>query len=232
MQRDFQYHKNVQIALKTVLDNLAHYIDSAASEKTIAFAAKKLLENERQKFQWFHDIQICVSSGHDTKRSQTSKYCNPGNIKIGKSNLIGVSLKSVDLACVGDCSRSYVLENDNIVQEPITNSMAEGLNTAYSIHDKMRAYISADTQFNELYNFSDTLLASTEFENIIDNNNFGHSVSLAGDVRQYIEKHNLSKLNEVDFFSYNIHICKNNSSWGFRYENTYFINQHGNLEEL
>ncbi len=232
MQRDFQYHKNVQIALKTVLDKLARYINSASSEKSIAFAAKNLLENERQKFQWFHDIQICVSSGYDTRRTKSSKYCNPGNIKIGKSNLIMVNLKSADSTCVGDCSRSYVLENENIVSEPITDSLAEGVNIAHLIHEQMKEYISAGTQFNDLYNFSGALLAYTGFQNLIDNNNFGHSVSLTGEARQYIERDNLSKLNEVDFFSYNIHICKKNSIWGFRYENTYFINQHGNLEEL
>jgi hypothetical protein len=232
MHQDFQYHKNTQIAVKSVLDKLPKYIDASASEKSIAFAVKNLLALERQKFEWFHDIHISVSSGQDTKRSKNSKYFKPGNDKIGSSNLINVDLKSIDNSCVGDCSRSYVIENANVVSEPETVFMAEGMNIAHLVHDEMKEFISDTTQFHELFLFTEELLASKNFENLVSNNNFGHSISLTGDSRHYLEKGNFSKLSEIDFFSYNIHVCKQNSMWGFRFENIYFINEYGNLEEL
>jgi len=232
MHQDFQHHKNTQIAVKAVLEKLPKYIDGRASEKSIAFAVKNLLDMERRKYQWFHDIQIIVSSGQDTKRTKAGKHSTPGIDKVGDSNLINVDLKSVDVTCVGDCSRSYVVENSNVVNEPETIYMAEGMKTTYFIHEKMKEFISDDTQFHDLYEFTNDLLTTKNFENLVMNNNFGHSVSLAGESRQYIEKSNFCKMREVDFFSYNIHICKQNSMWGFRYENIYFINQFGNLEEL
>lgn len=232
MHQNFQYYKNTQIAVKTVLDKLPKYIDGSSSEKSIAFAAKSLLEMEREKFEWLHDIQIVVSSGQDTKRTRNSKFSKPGNNKLGDSNLINVDLKSVDATCVGDCSRSYVVENAKVVTEPETVFMAEGMETAYSIHEQMLEFISDETQFHELYIFTDALLVNQNFENLIINNNFGHSFLLNDKTRLYIEKGNHVKLSDVEFFSYNIHICKLNSMWGFRYENTYFINNYGNIEEL
>ncbi len=232
MPQDFRYHKNTQIAVKSVLGKVVKYIDAGASEKSIAFAVKNLLEMERQKFQWFHDIQISVSSGQDTKRSKTSKFSKPGNSKIGESNLINVDLKSIDDACVGDCSRSYVIENANVVTKPETNYMAEGMNITHWIHDQMKEFVSDETRFDELFCFTNELLKNKNHENLVVNHNFGHSISLNGQPREYIEKDNSNNLNEFDFFSYNIHICKQNSMWGFRYENTYFINEYGNLEEL
>lgn len=232
MQNNFQYHKNTQIAVKSVLDKLPKYIDGAASEKTIAFAVKNLLEVERKKFEWFHDIQITVSSGQDTKRSKSSKHTNPGNNRVGTSNMINVDLKSVDSACVGDCSRSYIVENSNVVNEPDTVFMAKGISTLYSIHEKMKEYVTEDTQFHDLFIFTKKLLDKFNFENLVINNNFGHTVSIAGDTRSYIEKNNFKTINDVDFFSYNIHICRQNSMWGFRHENIYLINKFGNLEEL
>lgn len=229
---DFQYHKNTQIAVKTVLDKLPKYIDAGASEKSIAFAVKNLLEVERQKFEWYHDIHISVSSGQDTKRTKNSKYTKPGNDKIGHSNLINVDLKSIDNACVGDCSRSYVIENANVVTEPETIYMAEGMRLAYYIHDEMKEFIADDTRFHDLFEFTNEIVVANNFENLVQNNNFGHSISLDSESRLYIEKGNFNKLNEMNFFSYNIHVCKQNSMWGFRYENIYFINQYGNLEEL
>jgi len=86
--QQFQYHRNTQIAVKSVLENLPHYIDGRDSEKTIAFVVKRLLEKERNKFQWYHDIKIFVSSGQDTQRSKDSKYLESGSAKIGNINLI------------------------------------------------------------------------------------------------------------------------------------------------
>jgi len=232
MQQSYQYNKNIQIAVKSVLDKLPKYIDGSSSEKTIAFAVKNLLEMERRKFQWFHDIQICVSSGQDTKRSKTSKYCKPSNNKVGNSNLINVDLTSIDANCVGDCSRSYVIENANVVIEPETIFMAEGMNIAWQFHKKMKEFIADDTVFHDLFIFTNELLLEANFENLIINNNFGHSFSIAGEARSYIEKKNYNKISDFDFFSYNIHVCKKNSMWGFRYENIYLINKFGNIEEL
>lgn len=232
MHQEFQYHKNTQIAIKNVLLKLPKYIDGSASEKSIAFAVKNLLEVERKNFQWNHDIHIQVSSGEDTKRSNSSKYTTPGDNMLGEANLINVDLKSVDDTCVGNCSRSYVLENSSVAVEPETVYMAEGLNNAYLFHEKMKEFILDDTSFHDLYTFTSKLLNELNFENLVINNNFGHGITFNGEARNYIEKDNTSKLLEVDFFSYNIHICKKNSMWGFRYENIYFINEYGNLEEL
>jgi len=232
MNQDFQYHKNTQIAVKSVLEKLPKYINGSASEKTIAFAVKNLLEMERKKFQWNHDIKICVSSGQDTKRAKDSKYIKPGNTKVGSSNLITVDLKSVETNCVGDCSRSYVVENETVVIEPETTFMAEGLDTVQWVHEKMMDFVVEDTSFHDLFLFTTELIEDKDFENLIANNNFGHSFSIDGDSRGFIEKGNDTKIRDVDFYSYNSHICKQNSMWGFRYENIYFINKYGNLEEL
>jgi len=232
MHQDFQYHKNIQIAVKSVLEKLPKYINSDATEKSIAFAVKNLLDMERRNFQWFHDLQISVSSGQDTKRSAPSKYATPGTDKVGHSNLINVDLRSIDVDCVGDCSRSYVIENSKVVEQPETSYMAEGLNVAYKIHEKMKEFFLDTTTCNELYEFTNNLVIEQGFENLVPNNNFGHSFSSSTESRFFIERSNTSKLSEVDFFSFNIHICKQNSMWGFRYENIYFVNQYGNLEEL
>ncbi len=61
--------------------------------------------------------------------------------------------------------------------------------------------------------------------------NLGHSIERRSGDRIYIEKGNKKKLSEVSYFTFEPHISKENSEYGYKWENIYYLEE-GNLKEL
>lgn len=61
--------------------------------------------------------------------------------------------------------------------------------------------------------------------------NLGHSIERRSGDRIYIEKGNKKKLSEVSYFTFELHISKGNSEYGYKWENIYYLEE-GKLKEL
>ncbi len=61
--------------------------------------------------------------------------------------------------------------------------------------------------------------------------NLGHSIEHRKENRIYIERGNKRKLGEVDYFTFEPHIAKAGSKYGFKRENIYFFDK-DKLREL
>ena len=58
-----------------------------------------------------------------------------------------------------------------------------------------------------------------------------HSIVRRKEDRIYIEKGNTSKLGDVEFFTFELHISKRDSMFGYKKENIYYF-ENGVLKEL
>ena len=61
--------------------------------------------------------------------------------------------------------------------------------------------------------------------------NLGHSIEKRSEDRIYIEKGNQKKLREVSCFTFEPHISRENSRYGYKWENIYYL-ESGKLKEV
>lgn len=99
------------------------------------------------------------------------------------------------------------------------------------LHDKLRRLAAPETSFEELYYRVNELIDQSGFVNLDFMGNLGHSIVKKKEDRIYIEKGNTVKLSDVSFFTFEPHICKKNSVYGFKKENIYYF-ENGVLREL
>ena len=96
----------------------------------------------------------------------------------------------------------------------------------------MRSFVKPSTTFRDLYKYANQQIRTLGFENLDFANNLGHSIVLNRDDRIYIEASNQKLLGCVSFFTFEPHIAKIGSPWGFKHEQIYFFNSDGLLVVL
>lgn len=99
------------------------------------------------------------------------------------------------------------------------------------LHAELRRFVTPDTSFEELYFHFNEVICQDGFVNLDFMGNLGHSIVKKKEDRIYIEKGNTAKLSDVSFFTFEPHICKKNSVYGFKKENIYYF-ENGALREL
>ena len=99
------------------------------------------------------------------------------------------------------------------------------------LHNELLNCATPDTTFEELYFHINDLITSSGFVNLDFIGNFGHSIVKQKSDRIYIEKGNKNKLSDVNYFTFEPHICFKNSNYGYKKENIYYF-QNKKLKEL
>ncbi len=115
---------------------------------------------------------------------------------------------------------------------PSQPEFRRGFDTQTILHSEMRAFVSPDTRFSDLFEFANELIASLGYVNLDFLGNVGHSIAKTRSDRIYIDAANKSELSSVRFFTFEPHIRERNGDWGFKHENVYFFDEGGKLQEL
>ena len=77
--------------------------------------------------------------------------------------------------------------------------------------------------FEEVYLFMNRYIEENNFINLDFGGNLGHSIERKKEDRLYIEKGNNSKLSDADMFTFEPHIQRKGSKYGFKMENKYIF---------
>lgn len=85
--------------------------------------------------------------------------------------------------------------------------------------------------FEDLYYRMNDIIVSEGFVNLDFLGNLGHSIEKKQEDRVYIEKGNRKKLSEVSYFTFEPHIARKGSVYGYKWENIYYLVD-GKLREL
>ena len=91
------------------------------------------------------------------------------------------------------------------------------------LHREMRAFVTPDTTFEELYFRMNALIAEKGWKNLDFLGNLGHSIVREKSDRIYIERGNTSTLGEAEMFTFEPHIGKEGSLYGFKREDIYYF---------
>ncbi len=91
----------------------------------------------------------------------------------------------------------------------------------------MTSFVTPRTTFQELFEFSNQMIAAIGFENLDFLGNVGHSIESTRADRRYIEAGNNVQLGDVHLFTFEPHIRKAGGAWGFKHENIFTFDPEG-----
>ena len=173
---------------------------------------------------WYWDVGAFVFCGEDTILSVSGRQYETADTVIGPDDIVTIDL-SPQCDCVwGDLARTLILENGVVVADPSkvhNDQWKAGLLMEEKLHAAMRAFVSRDTTFEELFFYINDVIRDSGYENLDFLGNLGHSIVKDKSQRIYIEKGNKTKLSEVEAFTFEPHISSPGGKYGYKLENIY-----------
>lgn len=225
-------HKNVQAIAKEVHARLADFITHESSESSIAKKATDLLAELGVTETWYHDAPAFVLLGSRSCLSISGRDYTPADELVGDLNLVTVDLSPRMGHVWGDCARSFAVEDGRVTLNPKLPDFVSGLAIEKTLHAEMIEFVTPDTKFSELFEFSNNRIKHYGYENLDFLNNVGHSIETQTSDRRFVDSRCHELLGDVDFFTFEPHIRKSGSKWGFKHEEIYYFNQDGRAVAL
>ena len=194
---------------------------------------EKMLELGADSF-WYWDVGAFVFSGDETTISVSgTEYVTSDRI-IEENDIITIDLSPQSKNIWGDYARTIIMENGKVVQhidDVCNDGWRQGLLMEEMLHDELFKYVTPDITFEQLYYHMNDFITQNGFINLDFLGNLGHSIVKEKNDRIYIEKGNMHKLREVQYFTFEPHISIAGSAYGYKKENIYYFAD-GKLVEL
>ena len=227
-------YRKVQKIAKDTIAYIRRIIEPGMSLKSVRrLCEEKMIALGADSF-WYWEIGAFVFDGDDAAVSVAGREYVTSDRLVGETDIITVDLSPQVGGIWGDYARTVILENGSVVPSIREVSCAEwraGLETERKLHERMAAFVTPETSFEELYFRMNDCIAAEGFINLDFAGNLGHSIVRRKEDRIYIEKGNKTRLGDVSCFTFEPHIGKADSKYGYKRENIYYFD-HGRIREL
>ena len=184
---------------------------------------------------WYWDVGAFVFSGEETVLSVSGRSYVTSQRQIRENDIITVDLSPQRDGVWGDYARTIVLENGRVAENTEDIQTAEwrdGLQMEAHLHREMRRFVTPRTTFEELYAFINEEILRCGYVNLDFLGNLGHSIVRNKADRIYTEKGSRAWLSSVQAFTFEPHIARPGSAFGYKMENIYAFDENGTLVEL
>ena len=225
-------NRRAQSIARAVLERLGPTITEADSEASIAERAVRFLAEAGVDQTWYHDCPALVLLGSRSCASVSGRHYEPSSESVGRLDLVTVDLSPCLDGAWGDCARSFAIESGRFIRNPETDELRRGLAFERQLHDSMRAFVTPETTFEQLHEFSIGEIVTGGYENLDANGNLGHSIESRLEDRVYIEPGNSTRLSDAGLFTFEPHIRAAGGRWGFKRENIYYFDESGRAVAL
>jgi len=227
-----EQHKHVQAIAKEVHARLGSFITPNATETSIAKKAVDLLAELGVTETWYHNVPAFVLLGSRSCLSISGRDYMPANELVGDINLITIDLSPKIGQVWGDCARSFAVEGGLVTQNPKQSEFVSGFGVEKALHAEMIEFVSPSTKFSELFEFTNAKIKQYGYENLDFLGNVGHSIEARISDRRFVDSRCHESLGDVALFTFEPHIRKAGSQWGFKHEEIYYFNQDGHAVAL
>jgi len=185
---------------------------------------EKLLELGADSF-WYWDVGAFVFAGEETTQSVSGVGYVTSDRIIQPEDLITIDLSPQCNHIWGDYARTIVVRDGvAVTDDAVTNpEWQRGLQMEDLLHAELIRFATVQTTFEDLYYHMNNVIQQHEFMNLDFLGNLGHSIVQRKKDRIYIEKGNRIRLKDVDYFTFEPHICAKNAKYGFKKENIYYF---------
>jgi hypothetical protein len=119
-----------------------------------------------------------------------------------------------------------------VTHSPKDRQLRAGLSFLQRLQAAMRAFVTTQTTFHALAQWTEGRLRAEGFSNLDFRGNVGHSIATRREERVYIETGNHRRLGEVSFFTFEPHVRAADGPWGYKLEDMFFFNSAGALEAV
>ncbi|HIZ38994.1 MAG TPA: aminopeptidase P family protein [Candidatus Anaerobutyricum stercoris] len=227
-------HKKVQLIAKQTMDFIRKTISPGMKLTQVRrLCEDKMLELGADSF-WYWDIGAFIFSGDETTKSVSGKEYKTSDRYIEENDIVTIDLSPQCNYIWGDFARTIIIEEGYVVDNINCIQKAEwkaGLLMEQRLHQELLDFVDERTTFEELFYYINTRIVSEDFINLDFLGNLGHSIEKRSEDRIYIEKGNQTRLGDISYFTFEPHISRPDSVFGYKWENVYYF-ENGKLKML
>lgn len=219
-------YTKIQNIAKDVMYELLKIIKPGVTEQDIAFQARQAFHDRGVRDFWYYDVAALVLIGERSILSVSGRdYTPSADTKVVENDLVTIDLSPVLQGSWGDYARSIYVQNGTARFSPCgaSGELVEGFNAQANLHDSLLSIANPDMTAHELWSRTNAKIRALGFEHLDFKGNIGHSIEKNMNDRKYIEEGNNSLLGDMEFFTFEPHIRKPNSSKGFKHENIHYF---------
>lgn len=227
-----EQHKHVQAIAKVVHAKLGSFITPQATESSIAKKAVDLLAEFGVTKTWYDNVPAFVSLGSRSCLAISGRDYTPANEPVGDINLVTIDLSPKMGHVWGECARSFAVEGGPVTQNPKLPDFVSVFAIEKTLHTEIIEFVSPNIKFTELFDCSNARIKHYGYENLDFLGNVGHSIEARTSDRRFVDSRCHESLGDVGFFTFEPHIRKAGSKWGFKHEEIYYFNQGGRAVAL
>jgi len=224
-------HGLIQHIARQVLSDLAEQITSDDTERSIAAKAKQLMTLHGIHHTWYYDCPAFVLLGSRSQLSISGRDYLPSDELVGENNLVTVDLSPSQGEGLGDCARTFCIENGRVTQAPVSLEFQCGLSAQQILHAELRQIARPDMTGAALFDWANQRIKALGFRNLDFLGNVGHSIAARREDRFFIEYGQQQRLGDLLCFTFEPHIACD-ERWGFKYEEIYAFNASGKLSPI
>ena len=173
---------------------------------------------------WYYGIGAFVFSGRETAVSLSGRDYRTSPSRLGENDILTIDLSPVRGGAWGDYARTL------LIGEP-AEEWTQGLEAEKRLHEVMRAHVTPETTFDELSRRMNAAIRDMGYVNLDFKGNLGHTIELQPSDRIYVEAGNALPIGEGRLFTFEPHIARPDSPYGYKREDIYYF-QGGSLHVL
>lgn len=218
-------YQQVQKIAKDTMEYARQHIKSGMNLRDIRrMCENKMLELGADSF-WYWDIGAFVFAGDETIISVSGTKYKTSDRIIEENDIITIDLSPQNGNIWGDYARTIIIQNGTAVEpEDISDEeWKRGVLMEELLHSELFRFATPKTTFEELYYHMNHVIEENGFINLDFLGNLGHSIVRQKKDRIYIEKGNQTCLGDVAYFTFEPHISREGSKYGYKKENIYYF---------
>lgn len=179
---------------------------------------------------WYYEIGAFCFSGDQTALSVSGRQYQTANRLIQREDIVTIDLSPQVDGCWGDYARTLILQEGKAIRrtEEIQNEeWKSGLLLEQLLHRELLDFARPETTFHQLYVHMNRLIEEKGFRNLDFLGNLGHTIAAKREERVFIEKDAGLRLGEAGLFTFEPHIGRPGSAYGYKQEDIYYFDQNG-----
>lgn len=221
----------VQSIAKATMSELKEYIKEGISESEIVVRAENIMREKGIDRFWYYGIGAFVHVGNRTTISESGKNYKPSDRLVCRNDIVTIDLSPEFNTFWGDYARTFIVLNGMpIGEEALRNSknicdseLTNGVKIEVEFHKIFMDYVKPDKTFEDVYLYMNEVINQHDYINLDFSRNLGHTIEFNKDNRRYFELGNITKLSEVNLFTFEPHIKQRSGEFGFKREDIYFF---------
>ncbi|GFZ91442.1 M24 family metallopeptidase [Nesterenkonia alkaliphila] len=227
-------NQKAQNIAKEAMSQTCQWVRAGQSLQEVRDYCEQVMRQLGAEGFWYYGIGAFIFSGEETVVSVSGRDYQTPERTIQNQDLLTIDLSPQYGGAWGDYARTLVIEDGKALPDPgraLRREWGEGVLAEQSLHQELRQVARPSMTFEELHAHMNERIHQLGYENLDLHGNLGHSIEQRPEDRIYIEEGNTAPLASAELFTFEPHIRRSGTTYGFKYENIYYF-ANGSLETL